>query len=96
MTSREFLRAILQLFGLGDLEQRLFDLEFGFSRKRARLRLRLIAALLPAAVWTMFIVYTAAALAWAMRRQPSDDVRHQEAVSDVRLTARTPASVAVP
>jgi hypothetical protein len=85
MSNREQAAVILQLFGLGHVEQRLFRIFAGLAENRQRFRIWFAAALVPVTIWAAFAVYVAAALMWTGRRRAAGGVDHPQPLSDVGL-----------
>jgi hypothetical protein len=95
MNNRERLGVILKLLGLHDLEWRLYRMEVAAIERRERARIRFLATVIPAAVWTSVAVYAAAVLARGLRPQPAH-AAHPQPLSDVPLTTDRPASTVAP
>lgn len=96
MNKRERLSVVLKLLGLHGLERRLYRAEVRLVERRERTRIRVLAAVVPAAAWTAIVVYSAAVLARALRTQTANQAHKSTPSPSTSLAANTRASGAIP
>jgi hypothetical protein len=92
MNKRERLGVILKRLGYHRLERRLYHAEVALVERRERLRIQFLSSVIPIAVWTTLIVYSAAVLARALR-QPAPA---SKPTTSAGRSTNTPASAATP
>jgi hypothetical protein len=84
MSNREQLSVILEMLGLGRLDASLLEAGTISGKRLQRLRIWFLAAMLPAGVWLLLLLYAVGAIALAASRAQAND-RSRQPASPLRL-----------
>jgi hypothetical protein len=75
LSNRESISIILEIFGLGPIEQKMIQIASGIAFFFSRLKFRIAAGVIPTTVFLAMVAYAAGAVAMAVRKERASSGR---------------------
>jgi hypothetical protein len=69
LSQRENFSILLEIFGLGPVEQKMIQIVSGIALSFSRLKFRIVAGVIPTTVFLGMVAYAAGAVALAVRKE---------------------------